>query len=465
MLAYPIERGGNGPLRIPVGGLADGTSRIAAGKRAFSLCWQGGDAPYAVGLSQVGKGPLVGLSGVGTNEVGYGVVDIEPGSYGITVNDRSGAQAGGTFTAVPASQIPGGDFAPGDALAQADALLAKGSAFDYEAYLRLKALNAKDAETQHVLDQICHRAGEQAYPPGPAVAFRNVELVLSNEIATVDDSDPALVDPVFAYLTKAGTFFSEVSDVYASQSHTTALVQGKLTSTSSVTNQTMGMLAYGVTDDWTLGAELPWLTSDVTKTNSGSVQTSGWQDPTYFTVYRVMAQGRYPGTLFLQSSYSPVDVEGEKSAFDFGAAFVRWEDRFAIAAVVDATYVGHLTAPNAIRDPYWRGDATVTAYVPIGERWGASLSLTDRLPFDEPTSSIMNGSGFLDYQNRIFVSPALAFQLVPDKLVVWLNYEHKFDSTYTNTTGPNIAKFGGADYFGIVLTSTALSDAIADVLH
>ncbi len=144
---FPAARGGNGPVQIPINGLSAGTSRIAAGLQQFSLCWQGGEPPFALGVQLAGK-QLVGVTDFSARQFTNrpGLLDIEPGNYDIQLGDSTGAQTSGRFTAVPPSQIPGANqpaATKGDALAQANTLLAYGGAFDYEAYLRLMALSPR----------------------------------------------------------------------------------------------------------------------------------------------------------------------------------------------------------------------------------------------------------------------------------------------------------------------------------
>src|SRR6202043_246685 len=98
----------------------------------------------------------------------------------------------------------------------------------------------------------------------------------------------------------------------------------------------------------TLGAELPWLIGSASSENRGVTTTSStsrWRDPTFFGVWRMMTQSQAPGTLFLQSSYSPAIFSNNgpgifgvnADVVDIGAAFVRWEKDFAVAGVFDAS--------------------------------------------------------------------------------------------------------------------------------
>jgi hypothetical protein len=149
------------PLQIPIEGLAEGEARIAAGLRQFSLCWKGGDPPCVISLNRAGAPSLVAMNGIQSPEANGGAVDLEPGTYDVRVGDRRGAQTEGTFTTVPSSEIPAvGPAGTGEkaTLAQANALLAQGRAFDYEAYLRLRGMKETDLNPHSKLWRSCPTA-------------------------------------------------------------------------------------------------------------------------------------------------------------------------------------------------------------------------------------------------------------------------------------------------------------------
>ncbi len=276
----------------------------------------------------------------------------------------------------------------------------------------------------------------------------------------MDESDPTAPVPIVAYLTRANTFFTEVLYTYGTYSRITFDPSTGTFPKETIDGQrTTALLAYGITDDLTVGAELPWswdsrYHSITGVTNEFSPTTD---NPTFFTAYRVLNQSNGPATLFLQSSYSPQLFNEERSAFGIGGAFVRWQSRFAIAGTFEATKEDELTTTGPIQDAFWIESASLIAFVPFDQRWAAALSVVDTLPY---ASTITYANGFSttgNFLNKISISPSVTFELLPPEICLMLSYSHTF--SHNETTNPYPER-PGANVFGIVLSDTALPDEI-----
>jgi hypothetical protein len=151
---------------------------------------------------------------------------------------------------------------------------------------------------------------------------------------------------------------------------------------------------------------------------------------------------------------------------------VRWENAFAVAAVFNASHIGQIEVAQSSFSPYWRESATQSAFVPIVTRWGGSFSVSETLPV-ELDRFVAKARSSADYMVSndvaISLSPAISYELVPQKLDVWLSYTHEFalNSTAVLSSDPSqgmVTHLGGADGVAVTLSSTALPSAIENAI-
>jgi len=485
--AYPPERGG-GPLQLSVGGLADGNSTIADGRRMFSVCWSGGEAPYGVHVTRGAGEHVLDATGVEAFDLlkSRDYVDLTPGGYGVAVLDSNGGNATGRFTVVPSAQMPGGAQSPasrGDALAQANALLAQGAQYDLEAYLRLIALGGNDAETQRLLERVCPRPTEEAAESAiPLIPDTEVVLASDYEFSSSQSGGQAQPGQVFSYLTKQGAVESE--GIYSFE---TTSANTYFPAASSQTNyrasttyqEIIPLFAYGVTDDLSAGFEFPAVVyatafqppqKQASPTNSGS----GFSDPSIFASYRVFRQSDAPATAFLRSSFSPDVFRGGANVFDFGETVVRQQGWFAVSQSFDATsFSGRAFATGGTSNsysPYWAYHASLAGTAVLSDRWSTSLGFsysTASLQTEMSSASMNSPASFSSISSNpdFSVSPSVGFEVIPGRLSIWLSYTHGFDSSYRVNVTPTISnssqtKTDGANIFGLVLRSDVSLDKV-----
>jgi hypothetical protein len=477
--AYPPERGG-GPLQLSVGGLADGISTIADGRRMFSVCWRGGEAPYGVHVTRGAGEHVLDAAGVEAFDLSKSrdYVDLTPGGYGVAVLDSNGGNATGRFTVVPSAQIPGGAQSPasrGDALAQANALLAQGAQYDLEAYLRLIALGDNDEETQRLLERVCPRPTEEAAESAiPLIPDTEVVLSSDYEFSSSQSGGQAQPAQVFSYLTKEGAIESEGIYSFETTSANTYcptdcpnIFQNHYRS-STTYQEIIPLFAYGVTDDLSAGFEFPAVVyatafqpSQPSPTNSGS----GFSDPSLFASYRVFRQSDAPATVFLRSSFSPDVFRGGANVFDFGETVVRQQGWFAVSQSFDATsFSGRAFATDGMSysySPYWAYHGSLAVAAILSDRWSTSLGLSYSTAALQTETSSAAGFSSISSNPDFSVSPSVGFEVIPGRLSIWLSYAHYFDSSYRVTgTSSSLTKTDGADIFGLVLRSDVSLDKV-----
>ena len=452
----------------------------------FSLCWSGGEPPYTSELSGNGQS-LLRQDGIDVGEfTGAKTLDLRPGRYDVTVSDGAGNKAEGGFTALAEAEMPSDPRADSDA--RASAMITAGSQYEYQAYLIIEASKPPSDAGQRLADEICDRTA-RAEATG---ALPATELVLSDEFslssAAAGTTAPA---QVFEYLTEKGAIVAEGLYNYGiTQATAFAVVGGaKLYDWTNVSQQSIGLLDYGVTDDLAVGAELPAQISSTSyryapaeNTPNTTVNSSGWTDPSVVATYRVLRQSEAPATLFVQGSVSPDTFAGGQNIFDIGETAVRQQSRYSLAEVFDATYYGSLVysqffpgspAEHFAFTPVWRYHIGVAAAAPLSERWSVSVGANNAFAYGREETytqdvPFFSSTGVYSLRSRdVFsLSAAVGFEIIPDKLSVWLNYAHFFDSSYTSTQFGQLqkainTKTAGENLVGIVLRSQVSLDSIA----
>src|SRR5262249_36379104 len=150
-----------GPLQMAVPGIAEGTARVAAGRRVFGGAWEGGVPPYLVTLSGgQGDGPLhearVEHHQLVQSSERHSLL---PGGPEVKVVDGTGAVTKGRFSVVPGETIPSPPpgtvpefLQPNDSVTMTAAWLLDQSKetkiYWYEAYLRALPVKISDADSK-----------------------------------------------------------------------------------------------------------------------------------------------------------------------------------------------------------------------------------------------------------------------------------------------------------------------------
>ena len=153
---------GDTPLAFAVTGLAHGFAEIGPGARVFAVCWQGGEAPYAVTLRDGAGHTLAAETGLSGSELilASHPLSFAAGTYDLDVTDAAGGHVDGQFKVVAPELLPPGPDANGAAaVSAAEAADRAGSAFRYEAYLRVvpAAVGAPGSAADQLARSLCHR--------------------------------------------------------------------------------------------------------------------------------------------------------------------------------------------------------------------------------------------------------------------------------------------------------------------
>lgn len=486
VVPFPVARGG--PLHISIDGLNEGTSRVGAGSRLFGLCWSGGTPPYSVDLQNSNAHPLLQKNDIdGTDLRGNSeFVNLEAGRYDLNVSDAVGVNASGRFSVVPPSDTLPLTTAPGaggDVLAQSSALVAEGSAFDYEAYLRLLGLSQDNVEAQRMRNDICHRPTEAVMAESP-LNIPTTEVILA-DTGNLSSPEFAGAGLYYAYLMKQGAVLSEAiyefetssADNFSPAKSVRAQPQFVKASTSQIQlQQATTVLEYGVTDNLAVGTEISGIFETYKTTGSPTDVDSDWSDPAFLAVYRVADQSAAPVTAFLRSSYSPAIVRNGQQVIDMGGTIVRDQGNYGIAGVFDATYTGSsptipvpvkmadgtLTSTSVKLGADWRYSAALQSNFRPDDRWLVALAAGYEFSYDRNEASGQTNES-VNFDGTPLVSSSASYYIIPDKLYVSLVYQHYFNSRYEETVSgveTGFTQTSGADVVSIVLSSSMSFDDI-----
>jgi hypothetical protein len=152
-------RGGSEPLSLAISGLRSGYARIAAGRRMFGVCWNGGVGPYEVTLRDSGGDAVVHETAIDGSEL---VKSSKPvlfavGLYRVDVADSAGGHAEGQFTVVEPSSPPRSQ--PDEVGVGSARTLSRDLTYSYEAYLSVLplAVGRPGSDADRLTAQLCHQ--------------------------------------------------------------------------------------------------------------------------------------------------------------------------------------------------------------------------------------------------------------------------------------------------------------------
>ena len=264
------------------------------------------------------------------------------------------------------------------------------------------------------------------------------------------DSARIVSDPL--YLPLQGQFYGATGYQYGSLSRDTYDSTGARSDTTNVTTNTLDQtFLYGITDDFALRFNWGYdLSRDASVHPVGGTAVkrdgSGWTDPQFGLIYRVMDQRDNPLTLDVHADYSPnafpaksatVDDEGTVARggqyADFGATLGHEGPMFTVAATFNAIYLDTAKVLNQISgdttrtDSMWNYRFGLDTQTRINDQFSVNAGVghtftNNGTVFNQTTGleHITNGGDATD------VNAALNYQFVPNTIVGSLEYQHSF---------------------------------------
>jgi len=264
------------------------------------------------------------------------------------------------------------------------------------------------------------------------------------------DSTRIISDPL--YLPLQGEFYGATDYTWGSSSRDTFDSTGAKTDHTNVVSNTLDQtFLYGITDD--LSLHFNWgydISRDASRhpVAGGDVKrdSSGWTDPEFGLIYRLMDQRDSPLTLDLRADYSP-DAFPAKSATpdndgtvarggqmaNFGATIGHEGPMFTVAGTFDATWYGSRDVLNQVsgeqnrEDSLWNYRFGLTSQTRLNDMFsinaGVGHTFTNNGVGFNTTTGLEHISTGGDYTD---VNAALNYQFVPNTLVGSLSYQHNF---------------------------------------
>lgn len=264
------------------------------------------------------------------------------------------------------------------------------------------------------------------------------------------DSTRIISDPL--YLPLQGEFYGATGYTWGSSSHDTFDSTGAHTDRTNVTSNTLDQtFLYGITDDLSLHFDWGYdISRDASRhLTAGGVDkrdSSGWTDPEFGLIYRLMDQRDSPLTLDLRADYSPDAFPAKSATVDndgtvarggqmanFGATIGHEGPMFTVAGTFDATWLGQRSVLNQVsgdqnrEDSLWNYRLGLTSQTRLNDQFsinaGVGHTFTNNgLSFNNTTGleHINAGGDFTD------VNAALNYQFVPNTIVGSLSYQHNF---------------------------------------
>jgi hypothetical protein len=310
-----------------------------------------------------------------------------------------------------------------------------------------------------------------------------VVLVLCSPAVAQDmasDSSRIISDPL--YLPLQGEFYGATTYQYGSLSRDNYDNTGARSSSTNVTSNTLDQtFLYGITDDFALHFNWGYDIARDASTHpvsGGDIKrdSSGWTDPEFGLVYRLMDQKDNPLTLDLRADYSPDAFPGKSASLDdegtvarggqmadFGATLGHEGPMFTIAAKFDAIWLDTAKMLNQVS-----GDSTLT-----NATWNYRLGLdtqtrlSDQVSVNAGVGHTFTNNGevfnettglfhFTDGRDVTDVSAGLNYQFVPNTLVGTLGYQHNFYQNVrnifpTSPTDNNFARNKDEDLVGVTM--------------
>jgi hypothetical protein len=264
------------------------------------------------------------------------------------------------------------------------------------------------------------------------------------------DSTRIVSDPL--YLPLQGQFYSASQYQYGSQGQDTFNAMGARTDHTQVTSNTLDeTFLYGITDD--LALHFDWgydISRDASRHLVGGGDSdrssSGWTDPEFGLIYRLMDQKDSPLTLDLRADYAPDAFPAKSASPDdegtiarggqmakFGATIGHEGPMFTVAGTFDATWLGVRDTLNQTSGDTSRADSTwnyrlgLTTQTRLNDLFSINAGVghtftNNNLVFNDTTGlgHISDGGDVTD------INAALNYQFVPNTIVASLEYQHNF---------------------------------------
>jgi hypothetical protein len=217
-------------------------------------------------------------------------------------------------------------------------------------------------------------------------------------------------------------------------------------------------LAYGVTDDFSVHAQMRYEPDATRKVNlvGGTSQTydsSGFSDPTFGATYRVLDQAVNPVNLDLFATYTPDLIDAKVATMDesgslssggqagsVGAAIGQEMRDFSIRGSMSAVFNGNRKAIDLTDNSAVRTDA-VTNYVAslqtqtrLTDRFSVNAGFTYTFDNNQNVTNTVNGITHVNTPGDIAsLGLALNYHLVPNTAVIGLTYGYDSYADGRNT--------------------------------
>jgi hypothetical protein len=268
------------------------------------------------------------------------------------------------------------------------------------------------------------------------------------------DSTRIISDPL--YLPLQGEFFGSTAYQYGSLSRNNYDNTGALSGKTNVTSNTLDQtFLYGITDDFALHFNWGYDISRDASTHpvaGGDIKrdSSGWSDPEFGLVYRLMDQRDNPLTLDLRADYAPDAFPGKAASpddegttalggqmADFGATLGHEGPMFTIAAKFDAIWLdtaktlNQVTGDSSLTSATWNYRLGLDSQTRLNDQFsinaGVGHTFTNNGQVYNQTTGLTH---ITDGRDVTDLNAALNYQFVPNTLVGSLEYQHNF---YQNT--------------------------------
>ncbi len=266
------------------------------------------------------------------------------------------------------------------------------------------------------------------------------------------DASRVVSDP--AYLPLAGQLFgsSEYSNGLTNL-NTNNAAGTRTSSTNTISNAVSQVFDFGLTDDFTLRVAdaYQWSTATSTLTDGAilTANSTGFIDPSFGAVWRVLDQKQHAFNWDLMGSYSPNFINAQSAdptqdgtvarggdAASFGTALSLKTKSFTVYLDGAATYLNDrsiLNPNNNITTDYnssWQYVFSVLTQTRFRKEWSVNLGLTEIVVNDVNGSFVNNIGNVISVNsqpgNVMDFNAALNLQLAPHRFVMSIIYNHDF---------------------------------------
>jgi len=267
------------------------------------------------------------------------------------------------------------------------------------------------------------------------------------------DSTRIISDPL--YLTLQGELYGASGWQYGSLNRDNYDNTGAFASKTHVTTNAFDQtFLYGITDDFALHLDWGYDTRDASTHPVGGGDTtrdsSGWTDPEFGLIYRLMDQRADPLTLDLRADYSPDAFSGKSAVADnigttarggqmadFGATLGHEGPMFTIAAKFDAIWLDTAKIINQNNDDVsltsatWNYRIGLDTQTRLNDLFSINAGVGHTFTNNGQVYNETTGLGHItDGGDVTDLNAALNYQVLADTLVASLQYQHNF---YQNT--------------------------------